>query len=88
MIKKNLNIFIILTIINFFGFSNNYSRFKKDGLYGLITKDRTIVMQPSYGWIIVNSNSIIGFRRRNSENRLYSQRTKIIKCDKRKLKKL
>ncbi len=47
-----------------FLFSENYSRFKKDGLYGLITKDRTIVMQPSYGWIIVNSNSIIGFNGR------------------------
>ena len=50
-----------------FLFSENYSRFKKDGLYGLITKDRTIVMQPKYDYISVRSNAIICSNKRDKE---------------------
>ena len=67
MIKRNLSIFIILTIINVFGFSENYSLFQKEGLYGLITQDRKVVMQPSYNWITVSSNSIVGYKGRNRD---------------------
>ena len=67
MKKKLITLSIFLIICSSFVFSENYSLFKKDGLYGLITNDRKVVMKPAYDWISVNPNSIICSKEREIE---------------------
>lgn len=47
--------------------TNGYSLFMKDGLYGIISENREIVMQPNYDYVSINSNSIICSKGRTKE---------------------
>lgn len=63
MRKKIAILMIYYIVLNQFIFSSDYSRFQKDGLYGLITNDRGIVLKPSYDWIDIGNNSIVCSRK-------------------------
>ena len=74
-----LSILLVLILGNSCILSENYSLFMKDGLYGLITKDRKIVMKPEYDSISVNSNSIICTKKRDIE--IYNSSLELLYSD-------
>lgn len=67
MKKLIFSILLFLFLGNNFSFSEDYSLFMKDELYGLITNDRKIVIQPEYNNISINPNSIICSKKREIE---------------------
>lgn len=67
MKRRFLNLLVCLIFGCQFIVSEDYSLFRKNGKYGLITKDRKIVMQPDYDIISVGSNSIICSKKRDDE---------------------
>ena len=79
--KKLLYLFICFVFLCSFGCSEDscsedYSVFKKGGLYGIISKDRTVVMQANYNYISINSNSIICSKGRVKE--IYNPSLKLL----------
>ncbi len=74
---KKIIVFTVCLLCNLFSlFSEDYSLILKDGLYGLITKDRKVVIQPEYDYISVNSNSIICSKSREME--IYNSSLKLL----------
>lgn len=67
MTKKVLSILLLLLFLKPIMFSKEYSLFKKNNLYGLITKDKKVIMPPCYTWINVGSNAIVCYKGRERE---------------------
>lgn len=66
--KKNiLFLWILFTTFLSCTYAEEYSIFRKDGLYGIIDEDRAVVMEPIYDWISINSNSIVCSKDRTKE---------------------
>ncbi len=60
ILKKKVFAFLFcIALCSQFFFSEEYSVFRKDGLYGIINEDRKVVFQHNYDWITINPNSIV-----------------------------
>ena len=70
-----------LIVCNSSVFSENYSVFKKDGLYGIINKDRTVLMQPEYDYISISSNTIICYKADTRTTEIYNSSLKLLYSD-------
>ena len=69
MRKKLIHIFFCIMFCCSNGFSEKYSLFRKDGLYGIISNEKKIIFQPDYDYISINSNSILCSK--NSKKEIY-----------------
>ena len=76
MKRRNLLWIVCLILFCSGAFSNDYSIFRKDGLYGIINDDREIIMLPTYDWITINSNSIVCSKDRTDE--IYNPKFKLL----------
>jgi hypothetical protein len=60
ILKKKVFAFLFcIALCSQFFFSEEYSVFRKDGLYGIINEDRKVIFQHNYDWITINPNSIV-----------------------------
>ncbi|MCR4736295.1 MAG: WG repeat-containing protein [Treponema sp.] len=67
MQKKIFYTLSILIIGCHFLYSESYSLVQKNGLYGIISENKKIVMEPMYNWITISSNSIVCYKERTRE---------------------
>ena len=81
MIRKFLSISFFLIVFVSSVFSENYSVLKKDGLCGIINKDRTVLMQPEYDDISISSNSIICYKAGTRTTEIYNSSLKLLYSD-------
>lgn len=57
--KKSIHFLIIFMLSIFFAYGENYSLFRLNGKYGIISDDRAIKMQPVYDYITLSTDYII-----------------------------
>lgn len=76
MKKKILFGFVWLFLFSSCFFSEEYSVFMKDDMYGIINNEKTIVMEPIFDWITINSNSIVCSK--DSTDEIYNPKFKLL----------
>ena len=67
MKRRSLLWIVCLILFCSCSFSNEYSIFREDGLYGIIDQNRNVIMEQKYDRISINKNSIICRKDRDVE---------------------
>lgn len=79
MKRRNLLWIVCLILFCSCAFSNDYSIFRKDGLYGIIDENRNVIMEPNYNSISIKTNFTICRKARDVE--IYNKSLELLFSD-------